>query len=377
MRGQVAAPTPSDSAPARDSSLGRLATVVPSDPEEVPGLSTPSSRYTLTRDSLVWSSAVTLSDVLERVPGVFVARTGFTGLPEYVVYGGRGAAALEIFWDGVPYVSLGADTSYVDPSLITLWNIQRIDVEPLPGRIRIYLVSERHGDLRPRTQVNIVTGDFGTGGYTALFQKRWPVGLGVDVGGDFLGSDGASGPGRSDNRTDLWAKASWNPDPTTGATFQIRRQRIESDAVTADNQQFGVLRRDATRRDVSLVLHKSSRPHGEGIGLRLGLLASAWFNDSLVDEQKVRTSFATLGVAGRRLSAEITGRVSDRWIASEIEARVGLVPLDWVAVSALARARALDGDRSDRRIDGSISLYRGPAFVTGTVSTGDIVQSPA
>ncbi|MFQ6047673.1 MAG: TonB-dependent receptor plug domain-containing protein, partial [Gemmatimonadales bacterium] len=88
----------------------------------------PGSRITLTRDSLLWSRAVTLSDLLSEIPGVYVARGGFVGQPEYVQYGGRGGSALELYWDGLPYEPMGSDTLFVDPGQIALSYLERIDI---------------------------------------------------------------------------------------------------------------------------------------------------------------------------------------------------------------------------------------------------------
>jgi hypothetical protein len=53
------------------------------------------------RDSILWSNAATLSDLLARIPGVYVARAGFVELPEYTVYAGRGGQGIELYWDGL------------------------------------------------------------------------------------------------------------------------------------------------------------------------------------------------------------------------------------------------------------------------------------
>src|SRR5256885_625196 len=65
------------------------------------------SRYTFTTDSLLFNRVRTLSDLLGHIPGVYVARGGWYGQAEIVLYGGRGPAALEIYWGGVPFVPLG------------------------------------------------------------------------------------------------------------------------------------------------------------------------------------------------------------------------------------------------------------------------------
>ena len=66
-------------------------------------------RYTFTVDSLLFTSARTLSDLLSHIPGVYVVRGGWFGQAEVVLYAGRGPASLEVFWDGVPYLPLGRD----------------------------------------------------------------------------------------------------------------------------------------------------------------------------------------------------------------------------------------------------------------------------
>src|SRR5207245_322744 len=69
------------------------------------------TRYSFPIDSLVFTNVRTLSDLLAHVPGVYVARGGYYGQAEYVMYGGRGPAGVEIYWDGVPYLPLGRDSS--------------------------------------------------------------------------------------------------------------------------------------------------------------------------------------------------------------------------------------------------------------------------
>src|SRR6266571_5412568 len=122
------------------------------------------TRYTFNADSLVLSNVQTLSDLLAHIPGVYVARGGIYGAGEIVFYGGRGAAGLEIYWDGIPYLPLGRDSVYLDPARISLAPLERIDVIVLPASLRVYLVTLRqrstetasqpgapHGGLEPPT----------------------------------------------------------------------------------------------------------------------------------------------------------------------------------------------------------------------------------
>jgi hypothetical protein len=74
---------------ARDTSAALLPTFAPA---IVPGPLPKGTRYTFTLDSILFSNARTLSDLLVHIPGVYVARGGWYGEPEIVLYGGRGPA---------------------------------------------------------------------------------------------------------------------------------------------------------------------------------------------------------------------------------------------------------------------------------------------
>ncbi len=52
------------------------------DTETPMGPLAPGTRYQFTRTSMVWTSALTLADLLTAIPGVYVARGGFFGQPE-------------------------------------------------------------------------------------------------------------------------------------------------------------------------------------------------------------------------------------------------------------------------------------------------------
>ena len=72
-----------------------------------------------------------------------MARGGLYGQAEIVLYGGRGPAALEVYWDGAPYLPVGRDSVYLDPGRIPLAPLERVDVIVLPATLRIYLVTRR------------------------------------------------------------------------------------------------------------------------------------------------------------------------------------------------------------------------------------------
>ncbi len=355
-------------------------TTPPPEPAATPaGPLAPGSRMTFTRDSLVWSGAQTLADLLGRIPGVHVARAGFLGLPEYLQYGGRGGSALEVFWDGVPLEPLGTDSLFTDPGRIPLSYLDRVDVEVLPAALRVHLVSERHSGLEPRTMVRIMSGAFRTGAYVGLFQQRWPSGIGLSLAGDFFGTDGSAGPGRSDQRFDLWAKLGWHPTPRVGMTYQLRRQDHTRTVVNSPTGALAVPRSDGTRTDVLFAIGAGTAPRGRGVRVDFGLAASSWSSDSGlgVPDQQYRQAHLGMRVAQSTWSAEVRGRVADARTPYQLQGRAGWVLLPGVIVSGDVDWRRHDGGRTSVTLHGAAGLYRGPLSIVAEAARRDAVQTAA
>ena len=153
-----------DTVPPRDTTTRLL----PAMPLAIaPGPLPAGPRYTFTADSLLFTNARTLSDLLVHIPGVYVARGGWFGQAEPVLFGGRGAgsAAIEVYWDDVPYLSIGRDSLALDPARIPLAPLERVDVIVLPAMLRVYLVTARQRSTQPLTQIGVATGDLGIAGY--------------------------------------------------------------------------------------------------------------------------------------------------------------------------------------------------------------------
>ena len=350
--------------------------LVPGIPEAVrPGPLPPGSRVTFTRDSMPWSTGQTLSDLLSGIPGVYVARAGFLGLPEYLVYGGRGAAALRMYWDGLPMEPLGGDSVYLDPSRIPLTYLRRVDVEVLPAELRVYLVSERHETLEPRSVVRVMSGDFHSASYTGLFQKRWASGLGLNLAAHTLESEGASRSSRNSQQFDIWVKGEWLPTASSGFSYQLRRQQYDRDALTEG--QGGVPERHGARTDALLTLFAGTRPHGLGFRVTGGLGTSRWSNDTVLGDRQVRQAFGTLGYQDARLAVDVAGRVADARTTSALEARAAWSPFPGMVLAGDVARRTHQGDRRSRAAHVSAGWYRGPFSVVGEWALQDGVQAPA
>src|SRR5439155_19860638 len=167
------APTAARDTAVRDTTRRDTTAVRDTTPRLLPAFAAPlpagpiprGTRYSFPIDSLVFTNVRTLSDLLAHVPGVYVARGGYYGQAEYVMYGGRGPGGLEIYWDGVPYLPLGRDSVYVDPARIPLAPLERVDVVVLPAQLRVYLVSARQQSTVPTSEIRILSGEASNQGY--------------------------------------------------------------------------------------------------------------------------------------------------------------------------------------------------------------------
>ena len=345
--------------------------------ESPSGPLTPGSRYVFTRDSVNWSTAHTLSDLISTIPGVYVARAGWIGQPEYAQFGGRAGSGIEIYWDGVPMYAVGGDSLFMDPGTFYLRYLRRVDVEVLPGLLRVYLMSERHNQASPRSLVRITPGSFSTATYTGLFQTRWQSGITLDVAAQYVEADGFAGDIRKDRLFDVWAKVGWIPAPGVSVAYQIRRQDIESDPKLTTDGGDGVAGRFGTRQDALFTL-STAGSGGLGLFTNLGLAFTSWSPDSAVavPEQNIRQVFAGLQYKRRTWSAEVRGAFADQRHPFRVDGRLGWVPIPGVVLSGGAEWLQHEGDRTSTRLHGSAGLYRGPFALVADVAQGSWVRAP-
>jgi len=230
-------------------------------PEPIPpGPAPRGTRYSFTADSFALSNIQTLSDLLAHIPGVYVARGGIYGAPEPVLYGGRGPAGLELYWDGVPYLPVGRDSLYLDPARISLAPLERVDVVVLPASLRVYLVTLRQRSTATASQVGVKSGEISTANYRGAYLRRWRSGLGLSLVADYNNNDGVSGTANTPfNSVDLWLKAEYLPNRHLGASYQVLSSNWHRSGgpATADwhsQRRDGIVRLFAASRDDGLGL---------------------------------------------------------------------------------------------------------------------------
>lgn len=369
-----------ENAEPRDTTTTPPPRVLPIKEHEVPsGPLPPGSRLVFDRDSILWSNAATLSDLLARIPGVYVARAGFVELPEYTVYAGRGGQGIELYWDGLRMEPLGTDTLAIDPAQIPLALLRRVDVEILPSRIRVFLVTERHETLEPRSFIQVGSGILSTARFAGMFQHRWRSGFELVAAADFVGGDGISGQDRSGQTFDLLAKVGWLPTPTVGAEYQLRRQDHDRDPADTEGGVEGIPERRGARTDLLFTMFAGSRPDGLGFRVEGGLGVSAWDPDSgsAIPEQRIRRAYLDTRFLTTTWSVGVRGTVGDARTLRSVEGRIGLVPLPGLVLSGDARWERHEGGRTSRGAHGAAGFYYGPVSLVGEISIADAVAAPA
>ena len=338
-------------------------------------------RIVFDRDALWYSGAMSLGELLQQVPGVFLARAGWVGRPEVVHYAGQGASSVELYWDGYAFDPIGRDSAGMDLSLISLGLLQRVEVEVLPTVLRVYLFSDGQPVRHARTETSFSTGDASTNAYRIRYLNRWKDGTGLGVGVEFLGTAAArSDAGHSNNLT-LWGKGSWAPSPRFGVEYQaisVSANRDSFQVTSVGGTPFAIPNPQSHRTDLFLRGFVASRD--DGMGLRFDALAgSTTYTDatSAFNRDELQSA-AILGWRAQHWSSDLTGRVRDTSVPFELQWRGDASPLAGLTASTSADWRSLIGGR--RSLDLSAGLEFRPwraLALHGAARWRDAVAAPA
>ena len=345
------------------------------------------ARWRFDGDSLVLSDITTLSDLLARIPGVYVVRGGWYGAAEVPVYGGQGPLALEIYWDGVPYLPLGRDSLWLDPARIPLGPVERVDVQVLPSVLRVYLVSTRARSTVPRTGVRISTGSNSIAQYRGGFAKRWKSGLGLSLSADYRNIDGIEGSSTTAfNTVDTWLKGEYVPSSHFGVSYQILSSAWRRDSASSIVARWRQRRQDGL---LSAFLATRTDGLGERVGLSLGRSRvtgdkalpdsiSPTHYQAILDLSETRSRFSF----GFTVRSQVAGRPSARERAAgpvrvQFEGHAAWQPLPFLTVAADGRRPyyGKNGHGNRAHVSASLALPLGVS-VRGELTRLEDFQAP-
>lgn len=346
----------------------------------VEGPRPPLTRIVFTRDSIEWGHAATVGDLLTRVPGVYLWRGGYIGRPEPVNFQARGAASAEYYLDGVPYVAAGVDSTSVDPALISISFLDRIEVERWPGQLRVHLFTRRHDRLAPRSRIAVARGDQDFARYEASLERRFRSGLGFGLAGDYLSSPTLSGASSDYSNTQVLAQGNYIPTESFGVQYRLLRSGPKRDPfVTIANgiQDTIGLGYEAKRTDAQLRMTLKGKG-SQGLGPRADLIyaRTGWDGEGVDQQINQIGGYLTYQAPSFSVSASAFHRT--RWTPLDVRASLGWNPVPlFSARGELVHQRHFGGRNSDyANLAAGVELLRGLA-ITGTARIGKVVAAPA
>lgn len=278
-----------------------------------------------------------------------------------------------MYWDGVPYLPIGRDSLYLDPARVPLVALERIEVIPLPGTLRVHLVSRRQASTHAASAVGIVTGDLDIARYRGTFARRWRSGTGLSLAGDQ--NDIAGIPQRSTTafkQVDVWVNLEYTPTPRAGVSYQFLSSSWERDGEDMRVDPWQQKRRDA-------LLRLFVAPRGDGLGPRvqITLANTSLTGDSAVPDRTTNRVLIDAVHTGRRTQASVAVRLGDGRRPFEVEGRASWSPVGLATFSAEGRRSRYDAGRHGRRarLLGGLDLPLGLSL-RGEAAWSDDFEAP-
>ncbi|HEU5169717.1 MAG TPA: Plug domain-containing protein [Gemmatimonadales bacterium] len=344
----------------------------------LPGPQPALTRVVLTRDSMDWAHATTLADLLQRVPGVYLWRGGWIGQPEYPNYQARGPTSVEYLLDGFPYLAAGSDSLGVDPALVALSLLDRVEIERWPGLLRVHLFTLQHDRVAARSRIGVARGSRDFARYQGSLEKRSHSGIGFALAADNLSVPTAEEIRTKFENTWILAQGSWIPSPQRGIVLQHLRSRPDRDPVLVPGSDT-LSRGFAEARRSEWQLRGFWRADTTGLGPRLDLLVGRTrASDSLVAAQEIWQVGAVGSLRRPTLSLGGSAFWRSRWTSIDVRATAAWMPGAALTLSGEAAYQRHDGGRQSRWLGlrGGVALPLG-LQATASARFGEAVAAPA
>jgi hypothetical protein len=209
-------------------------------------------QYEWNREQLFATGALTVVDLLDRIPGVTTYRSGWLATPQTATYNAD-FRRVRIFYDGVELDALDNTTGgLIDLSTVQLWTLEHLSIERTASELRLYMRTWRVENTDPYTRVDIATGNEDTNLYRGFYGKRFDNGGVLQFAGQQYGVTSPRFAGSGDGLSLLSrigiARKTWSVDGFVNRTHANRD--TQRPAVASGRPP--VLALDATRTDAYL-----------------------------------------------------------------------------------------------------------------------------
>lgn len=301
-----------------------------------------SGTWSWTREDLSYYHQYSLLDLLERVPGLTVTRTGGFGQPAGVAAFASGGGRLRVFFDGYEVAPLGSASP--DLQTIALVDLEAVRVERGLAETRIYLTSFRLEDDRPYALLEAGTGDFSSRFLRGLFARTLGDRTVIEAVYDVVDTNGFARR-QPFSTTTMGARLSHLFTPDRGVMAEYRRTMVDRDDAQGrapfDPESFdrsdlvlrGTWAQTALRLDVVAGLSRRDRAGADtaafdGDGMQAGLTAT------------YRLPFGSLAGTARTIRGEDTGFGRS---STELSVRAEVAPLPRLTATGEVRSRTVGG----------------------------------
>jgi hypothetical protein len=133
-------------------------------------------QYEWNRAQLFATGALSVADLLDRIPGVTTFRSGWLATPQTAEFNGD-FRRVRVFYDGMEIDALDNTTGgMLDLSTVQLWTLEHLSIERSASELRLYMRSWRVDNTDPYTRVDIATGNEDTNLYRGFYGKRFDNG---------------------------------------------------------------------------------------------------------------------------------------------------------------------------------------------------------
>ena len=211
-------------------------------------------QFSWNREELFATGALTLTQLLDFIPGVTTFTTGNLPSPQFAAYAGN-PGRVRIFLDGMEIDNLDPRAGgALDLAEIQIWSLEQVTIERGADEVRVYCRSWTVDRTTTSTRIDVVQSDQRTNLYRAFFGKRFQHGELLQVGGQNYGtsSDASVGGG---NELSLfgrlgWAHKQWSVDGYFMHADRTRDLRFQDQGNTL--LEDSIPRQDRLRSDMYL-----------------------------------------------------------------------------------------------------------------------------
>lgn len=334
------------------------------------------SRIVLDKEAIKWATAETVAGLLLEIPGLYIWRGGWIGRPEYASYQGRGATSVEYFLDGLPVTPVGPDSVGIDPALLPLNLLDRVEIERWAGLLRVRLYTPRHDLASASTDILVGTGDGSFSRYGGRIEKRFRSGLGYALAADYWDALTEEAASSAAQQTNVWFQLSYLSGERWGLQYQYVMQspnRAPYVTTAGDSIGAGV---KGTRGDMQL---RAFLKGGSGNLTRqadLVFSSTGWSGSDL--SQRINGVGVVASWRKPTMSASVSGFLRSRWTNAEVRGTAGWAPSRLFSASLEAEWLAYDNSRSSRWVGARAGLALPYGFdLGGSARLGKVVAAPA